>query len=106
MANCDGTNSGIISARSCTVPQSVLNATPYSLSIGATVIVQVEAQNAIGYSTPSTANTLGALAEYVPTQAPTLSRGSTTSESQVEIAWTAISTSPANGGSAVTGYKI
>lgn len=41
-----------------------------------------------------------------PTVAPTLSRNAATSETSVVLSWTAISTTPADGGSAVTTYTV
>lgn len=41
-----------------------------------------------------------------PTVAPTLSRSASTSETAVVLSWTAISTTPADGGSAVTTYTV
>lgn len=40
---CDGTQAGIIAARSCSVPMTVFSSGPYSLSIGAPIIAVVEA---------------------------------------------------------------
>lgn len=39
---------------------TVLTSWPYSLTLGSTVVATAEALNAIGYSIPSTANTVGA----------------------------------------------
>jgi hypothetical protein len=90
----------------CTMLMSVLTASPFSLAVGANIIARVEATNAIGYSAPSVDSTTYATVRSPPTVAPTLSRSASTSTSSVVLSWTAISTSPANGGSAVTGYTV
>ena len=48
--NCNGTSSTIVSARTCTVPLSVLEASPFSLSSGDTVYVKFSATNSKGTS--------------------------------------------------------
>lgn len=63
---CDGTQAGVISARSCTVPMTVFSSGLYSLSIGAPIIAAVEAHNAVGYSTQSADNTVAATVKLVP----------------------------------------
>jgi hypothetical protein len=104
-ATCDGTQAGIISARTCTVAMTVFSSGLYSLTIGAPIIAVVEAHNAVGYSTPSAENAVYAAVKLVPQEAPVLARGASTNEYQVQLTWAAIN--PANnGGSAATGYKI
>jgi hypothetical protein len=98
--------SGAPATTTCTFLMSVLTAAPFSLAVGANIIAAVEAQNAIGYSAPSVDSTTYATVRSAPTVAPTLSRDATTSETAVVLAWTAISTSPANGASAVTTYTV
>jgi fibronectin type 3 domain-containing protein len=102
---CDGTQAGIISAKTCTVAMTVFSSGLYSLTIGAPIIAVVEAHNAVGYSTPSAENAVYAAVKLVPQEAPVLARGASTNEYQVQLTWAAIN--PANnGGSAATGYKI
>lgn len=59
-SSCSGTAPLIISSRSCTIAESELKASPYSLSTGNLVVAVVEAKNIKGYSTPSAENTSGA----------------------------------------------
>lgn len=103
---CDGTQTTIINSRQCTVPMSVFTSAPYFIAVGDPIVAEVEAYNAQGYSTPSSDNTGGATAMTAPQSAPTPVNGASTSSTQVEITWSGISTSPANGGSTVTDYKI
>jgi hypothetical protein len=51
--NCNGANETVISNRSCSIPVSVLRASPFSLSTGASVKAKIIAINAIGDSTES-----------------------------------------------------
>jgi hypothetical protein len=57
---CDGTDSAVISALTCTVPMSTLRASPYSLAFDALVEVRASAQNSYGWGTASTTNAVGA----------------------------------------------
>jgi hypothetical protein len=92
---------------SCTMLMSVLTQSPFSLAVGANIIASVEAYNAItGYSTPSPDNSVHATAITPPTVSPSLSKNSATSESSITLSWTTITSSPGNGGSAVTGYTV
>jgi hypothetical protein len=63
---CDGTDSSVISALTCTVPMSILRASPYSLAFDALVAVRVSAQNSYGWGTVSDANTVGAQVRREP----------------------------------------
>jgi len=85
---------------------SVLTAPPFSLTTGAPIYAIVQAQNTIGLSLASLVPTTYATVITPPTVAPTLSKGSGTSDTSIDLDWTLISTSPANGGAGVTGYKI
>jgi hypothetical protein len=51
--NCNGANSAIVSALSCTIPVSVLRAAPFSLPWGTNVFAKVIATNSKGNSTES-----------------------------------------------------
>lgn len=63
---CDGTLASVISSRTCTFSTATLMTSPFNLAIGSLVVAQVEALNAIGYSTPSVSNTVGASAQTTP----------------------------------------
>ena len=103
---CDGTSSTVVANRECTVPMSTLMAAPFNLALGDTIFAQVVAQNAYGYSTASLPNTSGATIQTVPTLAPSPSKGSTSTDTQIQIVWPTLSGSPADGGSPVTDYKV
>lgn len=83
---------------------TVFLAAPYSLIEDDLIVAVVEALNAIGYSTPSNENTVGALVQTVPADplaSPT--RGATTSEAQIEVNFAAITD---DGGSGITSYSL
>lgn len=67
--NCDGTNAVIKANSYCHIPMTTLTAAPYSLAQNAVVKATAEAINVVGYSTASTANTVGAAVQTIP-QAP------------------------------------
>ena len=61
-SNCDAENdSTIISATECTVPVSVLRASPFSLADSADIIAKVTAINSLGESTTSAESTTVAM---------------------------------------------
>jgi hypothetical protein len=98
--------SGAPGTVTCTMLMSVLTAAPFSLAVGANIIAAVEATNAIGYSAASVDSTTFATVRSAPTVAPTLSRSATTSDTTIVLSWNAISTTPADGGSALTTYTV
>lgn len=69
----------------------------YGLPLNTLIEVQVAAINANGASAYSPVNVAGATAKSVPTTAPALSRGPTTSDTQVVLTWTALSANADTG---------
>lgn len=100
--NCDGTSAAVKTNLYCDIPFTTLIASPYSLTYGTLVQATVQAQNAIGWSTASTANAAGATIQTVPIATPTLARGSSTSTGSIHITWNALSVDSDTGGSAIT----
>ena len=78
LVDCDGTDAGIIAALQCTVPMTTFTST-YGLSVGDLIIATVEANNAKGFSIPSSENVAGELAKSSPNAPSTPTRGATTS---------------------------
>lgn len=58
--NCDGSQAGIVSARSCSIPMTTLTGEPFYLEEGDLVVAVVESLNEIGFSVPSEENVQGA----------------------------------------------
>ena len=71
---------------------SILIAAPYTLSLQDLIVVRVSAHNANGWSATSNANSFGATVKTVPAIMTAPVRGSETSEQQIHVTWTALST--------------
>lgn len=100
---CDGSDAAVMAALSCTIPQSVFEAGPFSLVLGDAVRATVEATNIKGTSSPSAVGD-GATIIAVP-DAPTSLQEDTAQRTATSLAlqWTA----PASdGGSPVLDYRI
>lgn len=69
LSNCDGSVYAVFTSTACTVPLTSLYASPFSLTLGMSVQVQVIAYNSYGDSDPSDLGN-GALIVFVP-DAPT-----------------------------------
>jgi len=54
LTNCDGSNAGIVSATSCTIPIEVLLAAPFNLPWGSSIFATVQATNIVNSSGVST----------------------------------------------------
>jgi len=101
---CDGTDSAVLSGRTCTVPMSVLRASPFSLAFDALVAVRASARNSYGPGSTSDATTVGARIRREPdTMAAPVAVG--TAEARIDLAWSALS-APANGNSEVLAYSL
>lgn len=95
-----------VSTNTCEVDMLDLWNSPYSLAYGSLIQARVRAHNSYGWaSSYSDVNTEGATVTSIPQQmsAPTVVSYSTSS---ITITWSAITTAPANGNSAITGYQL
>jgi len=106
LADCDGADTGIRDARTCTIPMSVFREAPYSLSIDDPIIGTITATNDKGTSDTSDPNTVSASVQNVPQAAPVVSRGASTKATEIEVVWSQVTSSPDNGGASILGYKI
>ena len=98
-AYCDGTSSTVISSTTCNVPMSVFAASPFFLNIGDLIVARVQTYNLLGWGSNSADNTAGATYATNPSASVTnLASGSATSETAIQLTWTGVTTSPANGG--------
>lgn len=105
LTNCDGTNSGVISNLYCVIPMSTFLST-YGYSYGLLVEVRASAQNTYGWGPVSTTNTVGATILTVPVQMTAPVRGSGTTISQIQVDWTALTTTADQGGSTILSYHL
>lgn len=103
--SCDGNNNAVFFSRSCVVPMSTLTASPFSLALDTLIQVRASAVNTYGQSTPSYVNTLGARVRTVPVQMSSPTRGSDTSESQIQVNWASL-TGTNTGNSAILSYAL
>ena len=61
LINCDGSQSAIVSSRTCSIPVSALRAEPFTLDWGDSVYYKMTATNAVGTSGESQAGNGGIL---------------------------------------------
>jgi hypothetical protein len=102
LTNCDGSAAGIVSATTCTIPYTVLIATPFSLIQGDEVYARVYAINSYGDSEVSLDGN-GAIIEVVPAAPVNLQMLDTTSVTQISLDWDKGHT---NGGSSIIDYRV
>lgn len=104
MTSCDGTDSSIISALSCSVPMTEL-VDDHSYVLGATPKIRAAAINSLGTAEYSDDNTSGAVMTTLPTQMadPTYA---TLTKTTVTINWTSLTANADIGGTAITSYNL
>lgn len=111
-ANCDGAAAAVISATSCTLPQSVLtdSAGNFKLERADLVVARVAAVNAIAVGDASPVNSVGAKIQTLPAAPSGLASGAGTSATQIELSWTALTTEAEIGGVvgevSITSYHV
>jgi hypothetical protein len=104
---CDGfTSSAVRTQAYCLVPMAVLREPGYGLLQGSVVRAYVIAHNVYGYGGQSDVNIAGVAVQTAPAQVQGLIDGPTTSESQVELIWNALSASAETGGAAILSYNV
>lgn len=84
---------------------TTLTSGTFTLPLDALVTVRATAHNAYGDSTPSPVNVVGAKVRTVPVKMPDLTRGSSTTESQLQINWATLTGSD-TGNSPITSYVL
>ena len=99
---CNGASSTTVSNKYCLVPMSALRASPFLLSKGDLVQVQVYAQNLKGWSTAAPTNTAGAVVETEPTTPAAPVRVATTDDTSLDVSWTALTSEGDRGGPSAT----
>ena len=87
--HCDGNSNTVFFSRQCVVPMNVIT-DGYALALNSLIQVRASAINTYGQSTPSYVNTLGARVRTVPVQMSTPTRGTDTSESEIQVNWASL----------------
>ena len=103
MANCNGSNLSVITATSCTIPISTLQASPFNLPWGASVYAKISATNIVGTSDLANAGNGGTILTNPDPPQALANIVETTSASVIAFSWTAGSL---NGGSPVVDYRV
>ena len=105
--SCSGSDSTIITTRSCDIPLDTLRNAPFSLVRGDLVQAKVRAANAQGFGPYSQVNVEGGLVETEPGQVQglTFEEGSS-SVTQITLSWQPLSTDSETGGAPILGYEI
>ena len=84
---------------------STLTSSSYNLTFGDLVVAKVQAHNQYGWGIQSIPNSVGALIQTPPNQMQAPTRGSATSETQIEVFWLAL-TGNSTGGAPIDSYNI
>lgn len=103
---CDGSDSSIVSATSCTIEMATLFASPFSLSVGDQIFAKVEAINSYGTGPLSAASSDTVYLSKAPS-APSASPAITTqTETAIAVSYAALSGNSETGGSDILSYNI
>ena len=103
LTDCDGTKASIVSAAQCSVPITILRASPYSLSWGSSIYAKVVATNIYGNSAISLSGN-GAVILTVPDSPTTIVENfALKSGTTISISWI---NGAHNGGAPVLDYTI
>ena len=79
---------------------------PYSYVLLDLIVVRVSAQNSIGFGATSTPNSSGATVKSVPAAMLIPTEGSGTSESQIQVDWSALTSTADTGDSTILSYHL
>jgi hypothetical protein len=107
MTNCNGLDADVVNDRSCSVPMSEFTNT-LGYQLYDSITVRISAINEKGISLPSPSSTNSATAKLVPQPVPSSSivRGSLTTENQLHLIWSPLTTSDETGDSAILSYNV
>lgn len=105
LTNCNGALSSTRDALSCSFAFAYLIST-YGYSIGELIRFKAQAYNDDGWGELSSANTAGATIMTVPEAMGTPVESTATSSSQIVVTWSALTSTDARGGTAITSYEL
>jgi hypothetical protein len=101
--DCDGSDSGIVSAALCSVPISTLSASPYDLPWGSSVQVKVTAENIYGVSGTSAVGNGAIILTYPDTPLNFVRDSSLNTATSITLNWYE---GLADGGANVLDYTL
>ena len=96
--NCESSDPLLLTNLYCYVPMEELTSEKYALEYNELIIARVQAQNPRGWGEISDPNTDGALAEVIPKQVQNLLNGPLTTETEIDLYWTELTTQEEIGG--------
>jgi titin len=102
---CDGAQTSIQTSKACTFTFLYLKS-EYLYNTGDLALFRGRARNADGWGGYSTPNSVGATVMTVPAQMSAPTEGAATSATQIEIAWTALTSTDDIGGTPITSYQL
>lgn len=102
---CDGSLATTQSSKSCSFAFLYLKST-YQYNTGDLVLFQARARNDDGWGGYSATNSAGATIMTVPAQMSAPVEGAATSMSQIQVSWTALTTTDDIGGTPITSYQL
>ena len=90
----------------CIIPMTEFTAASLAYVLDDIALFRISAVNAYGTSTVSATNSAGAQVRTVPGTMNAPVRGSSSTLTQIEVTWTALSSSAETGNSAITSYHL
>lgn len=105
--NCNGLSTDVIENRRCNVPMSQFTGT-LGYQLHDSITVRVSAINEKGISLASPNSITSATAKFVPQSVPsdTIVRGYLTTENQIHLLWSPLTTSEHTGDSIILSYNV
>ena len=100
-AQCDA----LAATTTCTWPIAYLT-TNQGYQVGETVQFDVRAQNADGWGSYSNANSVGAIIQTIPGSMPAPTEGATTGYTQMQVTWSALTTTLETGATPILSYAL
>lgn len=85
---------------------ATLRALPFNLQYGQLIQARISAKNIIGWNVPSDVNIVGATVRIEPVKMGAVTRGSQTTEHQIEILWTPLTLTEELRGAPIVSYNL
>jgi hypothetical protein len=105
LTDCDGSTAAVQTAMSCTFAFTGLMSA-YQYTVGDLVRFRARARNSDGWGDYSSPNSGGATVMMVPVTMGAPVEGASTSSTQIQVTWSALTSVAATGGTAITSYEL